>query len=125
LVKSYVECLDLLAERTEGIHAIVRTGDWDSLLGALKERQALIDQIDALPMEARELETEALAEASWILERVDAEDRQMLEKLQAAVVSIREDLEASDRVRTSVAAYGRSLSPSTQIPTARFVDKQK
>lgn len=125
MAKGYVECLGVLAERTEVIHAIVRTGDWDSLLSALEERRALIDQIDALPMEAKVLESEAVVEATRILERVEAEHGQILEMLQVAVVSLREDLEESDRVRTSVAAYGRSMSTFTQTPIARFVDKQK
>lgn len=125
MAKGYVECLDLLVERTEAVHAIARSGDWDSLLSALEERRVLIDQIDALPVEARELESEALAQAGRILEQVEAEHTQIAETLQAAALSLRGDLEASDRVRTSVAAYSRSLNPYTQIPTTRFVDKQK
>jgi len=125
LARSYVECLDLLAEQTEAIHAIARVGDWDNLLQALEERRALIDQIDALPMQAKELDAEALVHATSFLERVESEHKEIVEKLQAAAVSIREDLEASDRVRASVAAYGRTSSAITQTQTARFVDKHK
>jgi len=125
LAKGYIESLETLAERTETVHTIAQEGHWESLLSALADRQTIMDAIDALPSEALDLGAKDLVTASQILERVEAQHRQIVKIMQASAVALREELEAGDRVRTSAAAYGRNMSTSTQAEIARFMDKQK
>ncbi|HLN64535.1 MAG TPA: flagellar protein FliT [Symbiobacteriaceae bacterium] len=122
---SYLSLLRDLHALTAAIGTAAAGGLWPDLLGLLEQRQAVMDQIDALPDAARVLPEAERQEAARLLEGVAEADRRSMASVDSSMAAIRPELQAGEAARTTISAYQRSARVPTQLAPARFVDKQR
>lgn len=110
---------------TAALGTAVAAGSGPDLLGLLEQRQAIMDQIDALPEAARALSEAERQEAAHLLAAVAEADRRSMASVDSTMAAIRPELQAGEAARTTISAYQRSTRVPTQLAPARFVDKQR
>lgn len=122
---SYPSLVRDLHALTASIGTAAAAGSGPDLLALLEQRQAVMDQIDALPDAARVLPESERQEAARLLEAVAEADRRSMASVDSTMAAIRPELQAGEAARTTISAYQRSTRGPTQLAPARFVDKQR
>jgi hypothetical protein len=121
--RTYLECLQGLLQETQELREAAADEDWEQVLARLEARQALMDQIDAMPA-ARLLEGDGDL-ARRLLAEVYRLNGEIAPGIQTALGTIRAGLEESRFTRTTINAYRQTASPGSKALAARFIDRQR
>lgn len=121
----YLAHLQELTKLSEEADAKANQQDWDALNDCLSRRQAVMDQVDALPDEALRLSSNEQLLARHLLTRAAEVDAQIAAVLDTALASTRSVLQVGNQTRAGISAYRRSASSAPQMHEARFVDKNR
>jgi hypothetical protein len=122
---TYLTLIQELAEVTLALKEATASKAWDNLLPLLEQRQAVIDQVEALPTEAMPATEQERQEALSLLKAIAESDQQNTAILEASMEAIRPELQAGQATRSTISAYQRTGRVPRELVPARFVDKQR
>lgn len=121
----YLAHLHDLAKLSEEAEATASQQDWEALNECLSRRQAVIDQVDALPTASLRLTPSQQVSARQLLARAAELDATITAVLDTALTSTRSVLQEGNQTRAGISAYRRNTGSSPHMQEARFVDKNR
>ncbi|HWI65648.1 MAG TPA: flagellar protein FliT [Symbiobacteriaceae bacterium] len=121
----YLGYLHELTELSEQAEAAARQQNWDELVACLSRRQTIMDQVDALADDDRNLTPDQRLRATSLLERVAQLDAMSSAVVDTALSSTRSVLQEGTQARAGISAYRRASAGGPVVHEARFVDKNR
>ncbi|MDF2628946.1 MAG: Flagellar protein FliT [Symbiobacteriaceae bacterium] len=121
----YLAHLQDLTRISEEAEAAASQQDWEALNACLSRRQAVIDQVDALPPESVHLSAREQLLARQLLTRAAVLDAKISAVLDTALASTRSVLQEGSQTKAGISAYRRSAGGAPHMTEARFVDKNR